>query len=59
MKKLKTLSDQVNSIIKLYKTSKQENEENLEFIDINKSIEKMLTAKSKDDNKKTENVLCF
>lgn len=57
MKKIKTLSEQVESIIKLNKTSDKETEENLEFIDINKSIEKMLTAKSTEKNKKTANIL--
>ncbi len=57
MKKVKTLSEQVENIIKLNKTSDKETEENLEFIDINKSIEKMLTAKSTEKNKKAVNIL--
>jgi len=57
MKKIKTLAELVESIIKLHKTSEKEKEENLEFVDINKSIEKMLTAKSRDKNKKLENIL--
>lgn len=57
MKKIKTLSEQVENIIKLNKTSDKETEENLEFIDINKSIEKMLTAKSTEKNKKAANIL--
>lgn len=57
MKKTKTISEQVENIIKFHKTSEDEENERLEFIDINKSIEKMLTAKPRNDNKKIENIL--
>lgn len=55
MKKLKTLSEQVENLFKQNKTltPSTEKEENLEFVDINESIEKMLTAKSAVKNKKT------
>lgn len=57
MKRAKTISEQVETIIKLHKTSKTEENEQLEFVDFNKSIEKMLTAKSTEENKKVENIL--
>ena len=58
MKKLKTLSEQVENLLKKNKTPAPdtENEENSEFIDINKSIEKMLTAKTDKKNKQTLNL---
>ncbi len=57
MKKTKTIPELVENIIKFHKTSEDEEKEQLEFVDINKSIEKMLTAKSRDNNKKIENIL--
>lgn len=50
--KKKTLSEQVVNLIEQIKTPKQEARENLEFIDVNKDIEKMLTAKSSNEEDK-------
>lgn len=57
MKKSTTISEQVENIIKLHKTSETEENEALEFVDFNKSIEKMLTAKADDKEKTTANIL--
>jgi hypothetical protein len=57
MKNIKTLQEQIQKVVK--ETQKSSNvekqEQGLEFIDFNKSIEKMLTAKSSED--KAKNVL--
>lgn len=57
MKKATTISEQVENIIKLHKTSETEENEELEFVDFNKSIEKMLTAKTDDKEKAITNIL--
>lgn len=41
-----TLKEQVEEVFKKYKSSDNKNDEDLEFVDVNKSIEKMLTARS-------------
>jgi hypothetical protein len=59
MKNIKPISEQVEIIIKEHKPLDKKNQENLEFIDINKTIEKMLTANSTENNKKIDNVFAL
>ena len=54
--KTQTLQEQIEIIIKVNRKTKPVNQDDLQYMDFNKSIENMLTAKP-EDNRSTENIL--